>query len=92
MNEQSRHWALIVNGLVHDVTNTSPVGRFAPALVWVECTTNPPVQAGWAFDGTNFSAPPAPTAPAVPVPPTLAQLQAELADLTAKIAALTPQA
>jgi hypothetical protein len=63
-------WALIIDNLVYELTDTDPAGRFAPSLHWVACADT--VRQGWAFDGAVFAPPPAPPAP------TLAQ-QAALA-------------
>lgn len=65
-------WALIINGVVHQVDTISPVGRFPPDMVWAACPST--VLPGYTYDGTNFAAPAA--APA----PTLAQQAAALLD------------
>lgn len=49
-------WALIINGVVSEVTEINPEGRFVSELEWVECSAQ--VGPGWAFDGANFLEPP----------------------------------
>ncbi len=74
-------------------TDQHPSNLFNSALTWVEVTSGN-VAPGWrvSLDGTTkaptFTAPPPETPPAH-VPPSLADLQAELAVLNAKFAALT---
>jgi hypothetical protein len=51
-------WALIVDGAVQEITSLDPAGRFHEELVWVSCP--PAVRERWVYDGSNFSAPPAP--------------------------------
>jgi hypothetical protein len=61
---------------------------FHPSLHWVD-VTGKPVEVGWVTTVTGFAAP-APATAAGPAPVTLAQLQAQLAELTARVAKLTP--
>jgi len=56
---------------------------FHPSLHWVD-VTGKQVEVGWAMTATGFSPPPA----AAPGPPA----QAQLAELTARVAKLAPQA
>ncbi len=58
---------------------------FHQHLYWVDVTTSPEVQLGWAFDGSQFK-PPAHTA--IAAPGSLVQLQAQLASLAQQVAAL----
>lgn len=60
-------WAHIDNGIVVEITETDPEGRFNPALLWVPCA--PEVGQNWTYDGTTFAAP-------VPPPPTPAEVLA----------------
>jgi hypothetical protein len=56
-------WAHIVNGIVVELTDIDPAGRFHPDLVWVDCTATPSVAQGWSYDGSAFAAPPTPPPP-----------------------------
>lgn len=57
-------WALIVSGVVHEVTAVDPAGRFAPDMVWRDVSAvSPQPQPGWTFDGTAYHPPAAPPAP-----------------------------
>ncbi len=69
-------------------TDADPTQLFYPSLQWVD-VTGQTVAIGWVQSATGFTAPPPPP-PVVIQAPTLAQLQAELAALSAQIAALTP--
>ena len=62
-------WALVVDGVVREIINADPAGRYHPSLDWVACETE--VLPGWTYSGTTF------IAPAV-VAPTLAQQAAIL--------------
>lgn len=82
-------YARIQSGLIAELLTTSgdPATLFSPLLHWQD-VTGQHVQVGWIQGDTGFTAPPPPTA--VPIaPPTIAQLQAELALLTQQIAALS---
>jgi hypothetical protein len=75
------------------VTTTGEIGTlFHPSLLWVE-VTGPGVQLGWmqGKDG-EFAPPPAPSSPKPllpePLPPGLAELQADIAALKAQVAQL----
>lgn len=88
-------YARIESGLVAEIVTLSedPAELFHPSLVWREVTT-PGVVPGWLAGTTDadgvtlFSAPPPPIA-TPPITPSLAQLQSDLATLTAMIAAFT---
>jgi hypothetical protein len=59
-------WALIINGIVFEITTTNPAGRFPPEMEWVECASD--IVPGYTYNGTTFAAPVAP----VPTPAELA--------------------
>ncbi len=82
-------YARIHNGVVAELLTTTadPTTLFNPALVW-EPVTSSAVAVGWLCATGVFSTPPAPSLPVLTTP-SLAQLQAELAALTVKIAALS---
>lgn len=48
-------WALILNGLAHEITDLDPEGRFHESMVWVPCEDY--VQVGWTFIDGKFLAP-----------------------------------
>ncbi len=50
-------WALVIDGIVHELTETDPTDRFHETLVWVECSAD--IQLGWSFVDGVFSGPPA---------------------------------
>jgi hypothetical protein len=81
-------WARIQEGAVFELTDADPAKRFHESLVWqpVPASLASEIRQGWLWNGETFAAPPE-AAPAVAPQPTLAQLRAELAALTAKIAA-----
>lgn len=45
-------WALIVDGVVWEITDEDPKGRFHPSLLWVECGDD--VEVGYLYDGQKF--------------------------------------
>ena len=51
-------WALVVDGIVVEITDIDPSGRFHPDMVWIPCGDE--IIAGSIFDGVGFSAPSAP--------------------------------
>ena len=51
-------WALVERGVVRDVTETDPSGRFHPAMPWV-AGAPPGTAAGWSHVAGVFSPPPA---------------------------------
>ena len=79
-------YARIQDGLVAEVFETEHdiTTLFHPALVWVRVPEGQSVEDGWAYENGSFSqraiAPPAPG-------PTIAELQAQLQILTARISA-----
>ena len=82
-------YARIENGIVAELLKTEGdiTRMFNPALVWVDVSLQADVMQGWHFDGVNFTAP---ATPQTPVPaPSIAELQAQLATLSAQIAALS---
>jgi hypothetical protein len=48
-------WALIINGLVHELTTIDPAGRFNPALEWVTVPAGVTPAEGWSYSGGVFS-------------------------------------
>lgn len=65
-------WALIINGIVAELTDIDPAGRFHESLTWVECDQN--VAVGWTFGDNGFSQPePQPEITAAPKTCTPAQ-------------------
>lgn len=49
-------WALVIDGIVHEVTDIDPAGRFALDLVWVECDDL--VVPGWTYSNLDGFKPP----------------------------------
>ena len=46
-------WALVIDGLVQEVTDIDPYGRFHPSLEWHACKSE--VAPGWMYlDGIFF--------------------------------------
>lgn len=86
-----RTYARIQNGLVVELLKTdSDIAKlFPPELVWVDVSGQPNVKDGWRYDGKSFTAP-STVPPAAPLP-TIAELQAQLAALNAKMAMLAGQ-
>lgn len=52
-------WARIEDGVVRELTDVDPAGRFHPDLVWVECGEE--VCQGCLYQGGKFSAPAEPS-------------------------------
>ncbi|WP_230531120.1 hypothetical protein [Microvirga roseola] len=50
-------WALIIDGVVREISGLDPAGRYHESLVWVACDAE--VRDGWTCDQAGF-APPAP--------------------------------
>ncbi len=48
-------WARIERGIVVELTDLDPEGRFHPDLVWTPCTSD--VAVGWLLQATGFAAP-----------------------------------
>lgn len=61
-------WALINNGVVDEITDINPEGRFHPSLQWVACDDS--VRAGDVYENGEFSRP----QPQEPASPTAEQL------------------
>ena len=85
----TKNYARIQDGFVVELLTTSSdiSTLFAPALIWVDISSLPQVIEGWTYNGTQF-APPAPVAAPRTGPPSLGELQAQLAALSAQIASL----
>ncbi len=85
----AKTYARIQDGCVAEllVTDKDITAMFNPALIWVDVTATPDVAAGWQFDGASFSHPPTPPPP--PPAPTIAELQAQIAVLSAQLTALS---
>lgn len=83
-----RTYARIQGGCVAELLKTDGdiTAMFNPALVWIDISAQPSVAEGWQFDGTTFT-PPVIVSPTPPVV-TLAELQAQIAALSAQLAAL----
>ena len=83
-------YARIQSGTIAELfaTDQDIATLFNPQLQWVD-VTGQSVQVGWLQGTAGFTAPPPPAVPASSAP-TLAGLQAQLATLTAQIAALQP--
>jgi hypothetical protein len=79
----------VQNGVVAELLKTDGdiASMFNPALVWVDVSSHPDVAEGWGFDGTNLTPPRAP--PATPPVPTVTELRAQLAIISAQLAALS---
>lgn len=86
-----RTYARIQNGIVAEVLKTDGdiTRMFNPALVWVDVSSQTDVAEGWHFDGTQFTKPAA-QEPVIQ-PPSLAELQTQLAALGAQLATLNRQ-
>lgn len=84
-------YARIQDGLVAELLKTDGniTSMFNPGLIWMDVTSQPGIAENWQFDGTNF-APPSVPPPAAPVP-TIAELQAQIAVISAQLAALSGQ-
>jgi hypothetical protein len=50
-------WARIDNGIVRELTDQDPAGRFHPSIEWRPADEL--VEVGDGFDGTDYTAPPA---------------------------------
>ncbi len=86
-----RTYARIASGAVAELlaTDQDITHLFHPALHWVDVTGRQ-VEVGWIMQDSGFAPPP--LAPPQPAQPTLAQLQAQLSELAARVAALAPHA
>jgi hypothetical protein len=83
-----RIYARIQNGIVAELLKTEGdiTRMFNWALVWVDVSSQADVAEGWHFDGTQFITPASPQ-PVAQIP-SITELQAQLAALSAQIAAL----
>ena len=77
-------YAIIESGIVKNAVLASP--EYAAEQGWVELPEGAGI--GWAFDGTNWTAPPPPPPAPEPPKPTKEQLLAQLQALQAQIMAL----
>lgn len=86
-----RTYARIDSGAVAELLATSQdiTHLFYPALHWLD-VTGKTVEIGWLMSANGSFAPPPPPKPE-PAQPTLAHLQAQLSELAARVAALTPR-
>ena len=62
---------------------------FVPTLVWVDISSQPGIIDGWRYDGKGFSPPY--NLPSTLHVPTILELQAQLATLSAQIVALSSE-
>ncbi len=67
-------------------TDLDITDRFNPALVWIDVTSVTGIAPGWQMDAHGFLPPPAPSPVAAP---SLTQLKAQLATISAQLAALS---
>ena len=82
-------YARVQDSLVAELLKTDGdiASMFNPALVWVDASSRPDIAEGWGWDGTHFT-PPRPT-PVTPPVPTVIELEAQLAAISAQLAALS---
>ena len=82
-------YARIQDGLVAEMLKTDGdiTNMFNHALVWMDVSSQANVGEGWHFDGTRFT-PPSPP-PAIASAPTIPELRAQLAALSAELAKLS---
>jgi hypothetical protein len=78
------------NGIVTDRVRVDPFTIFSEQYAEKFIEAPDGVEPGWLYDGTTFSAPPAPIVPEViaPAAPTKEELLAQVQALTAQIQAL----
>ena len=83
-------YARIQDGLVAELLATEQdiTSMFNPALTWIDVSSRADIGSGWRFDGTDFT-PPIPSTPPTPPPPIIAELRAQIAMLSAQLAALS---
>lgn len=86
----TKTFARIQDGLVAEMLTTASdiTSLFNPALVWLDVSSVAGVSPGWTYKAGDFAPPPQP--PPAASPPTIADLQAQLAVLSQRLAALTP--
>jgi hypothetical protein len=90
-------WLLVKDGIIVNNIEYDGESHFVPDEGVQLVQTDGPHDIGWAWDGTRAIEPTPPPAPVEPEPapapqPTLADLQAQLAALTAQIQALASTA
>lgn len=56
-------WCRVDNGVVVEIADIDPAGRYHPAVKWHACPAD--VEPGWVFNGVVFSLPPPPPLPAL---------------------------
>ena len=85
-----RTYARIQDGRVAELLTTDGdiLEMFNRALVWIDASSVPGIAEGWSFDGASF-APPLDPAPLGPPAPSVAELQAQIAALSAQLAVLS---
>lgn len=54
-------WALIINNIVHELTETDPTGRFSKDMTWVSVPAGITVEQGYSYASGVFTAPAEPT-------------------------------
>ena len=88
--DETRVYARVASGVILELLQSSinPTKLFHPALHWTD-VTGQPVQVGWTQTASGF-APPVVASAVASVMPSVAELQAEIKLLSAKIAALPP--
>ena len=59
-DEKTGMWARIENGVVLELTETDPAGRYHPMIPWVDVSPVDGIQVGWRESGSTYVAPPAP--------------------------------
>jgi phage tail protein X len=81
-------YARIQSGVVAELLTTADEisEMFVPSLTWIDLSATPEVAEGWTYDGAQFAAPVVSTTLSAN-PPGLAELQSQIAALSAQIAA-----
>ena len=84
-----RTYVRIQDGVVAEIleTDLDITQLFVPTLVWVDISSQPGISDGWRYDGKGFIPPCNP--PLAPQVPTVLELQAQLAALSAQLVALS---
>ena len=80
-----RTYARIRSGVVAEVLKTDAdiTKLFVRCLIWIDVSSVPGLREGWRYDGKVFSAPP--NLQIAASSPTIAEIQAQLATLHAKL-------
>ena len=83
-------YVYVENGVVKDKARVLPETIFAAPYASQFIQAPEEVTRGWLYDGTTFTAPPAPIVPEIvtPLAPTKEELLAQVQALTAQIQAL----